>query len=223
MDAIKLTCVHQWDGLKYLNPDRDIQLGTPPLEYYNKSRNSFAYSTHLTGLPLDAPQTDSSGYMRGFLLDSDGITGAIDAITGWDMTSFRNISEFFNGVNDFDADLSYWDVSNITKMRMLFGNCPTFKNGGSPNISGWDVSNVTDMQYMFSSTPFNHPIGNWDVSSVTRMDGMFNDIRCFNQDIGAWDVSNVTSMYGMFRSAYAVPSGFNNGGSSSISLSLIHI
>ena len=217
MDAIKLTCVHQWDGLKYLNPDRDIQLGTPPLEFYNQSRQSFGYSKHLTGLPLDAPQTDSSGYMRGFLLDCEGITGAIDAITGWDVSSFRNIQEFFSSVEDFDADLSHWDVSNVTNISMLFNSCSTFKNGGSPNITGWDVSNATNMRYMFSATPFNHPIGNWDVSSVTRMDGMFNATKCFNQDIGAWDVSNVTNMHRMFDSIYNHPSGFNNGGSSSIS------
>ncbi|GIR27126.1 MAG: hypothetical protein CM15mP42_00760 [Methanobacteriota archaeon] len=38
------------------------------------------------------------------------------------------------------------------------------------DISDWDVSNVVDMKYMFfSADSFNQDISDWDVSSVTNM------------------------------------------------------
>ena len=214
-DIIKLTSVHQWDALQYINPDHSVKYGTPPLEYYEQSRNAFANAYNLTGIPLDAPQTDASGYARGFFRQAEGITGSMDVVTGWDMSSFRNIEEFFNGVDEFDADLSYWDISNITSLQGLVTNT-RFNNGGSPHISGWDVSNITNMRTVFLGTPFNQDISNWDVSNVTDMYGLFGH-SYFNQDIGAWDVSSVTNMSEMFSNIYASPSGFNNGGSSSIS------
>ena len=65
-------------------------------------------------------------------------------------------------------------------------------NDFNKDISGWDVSGVTDMSGMFSgATSFNQPIGNWDVSSVTWMQSMFNSATSFNQPIGNWGVSQV--------------------------------
>ena len=50
------------------------------------------------------------------------------------------------------------------------------------NITGWDVSNVTSMNHMFvNATSFNQPIGDWNVSEVTNMDAMFHGASCFNQ------------------------------------------
>ena len=43
------------------------------------------------------------------------------------------------------------------------------------DISQWDVSNVTNMSGMFAGSEFNGDISQWDVSNVTNMSGMFND------------------------------------------------
>jgi surface protein len=153
-----------------------------------------------------------------------------------------NLSLMFGGCNNWDEDLSDWDVSNVTNMYVTFSNCYSFNNGGSPGISGWDVSSVTNAREMFTrATGFNQPIGNWntsnwttlyrmfygdgltvsfnqplsgwDTSNVTNMVNTFGFCKSFNQDIGSWDTSNVTNMQGMF----SVATGFNNGGSDSIS------
>ena len=63
------------------------------------------------------------------------------------------------------------------------------------NISNWDVSNVTCMSAMFAGTTFNQPIGNWDVSNVREMDVMFFDAYKFNQDLSNWSVENVRFCY----------------------------
>ena len=106
--------------------------------------------------------------------------------------------------NNFNKDISGWDVSNVTKMNHMFMGSKF--NG---NISKWDVSNVTDMQYMFAQSDFNGDISEWNVSNVTNMKHMFSPAdgwsysgkTSFNGDISKWDVSNVTNMENMFYGA----------------------
>jgi len=114
-------------------------------------------------------------------------------------------------------DFSNWDVSGVTNMTTLFGNCSNF-NG---NITTWDVSNVTTFVYdaagfiigMFSNCSlFNQDIGGWDVSSCTNLSGMFTNCRVFDQDLSNWNMSNKTSVKAMFAGCYK----FNNGGSDGI-------
>ena len=94
-------------------------------------------------------------------------------------------------------DVSDWNVSNVTNMRVMFFKCEELKSVG--DISGWDVSKVTNMTYMFGCCKkFNQDISNWNVSNVTNMLGMFYKCESFNQDISSWDVSNVTNVCGMF-------------------------
>lgn len=92
------------------------------------------------------------------------------------------------------ADLSEWDVSNVTNMEGLFSNSEiTF------SLSKWSVKNVTNMSGMFSSChQFDQSLKNWDVSNVTDMSNMFYGCGNFNQPCHGWNVSNVTNMRNMF-------------------------
>ena len=115
----------------------------------------------------------------------------------WNISSATNITVMFYRAYAFNADITSWDVSNITSMDRLFE-----ETAFNQPIGIWNVSNVTDMGGMFDgTTAFNQPIGNWDVSNVTRMDFMFSGATAFNQDISSWDVSNVTAMNNMFINA----------------------
>ena len=51
------------------------------------------------------------------------------------------------------------------------------------DISFWDTSNVTNMKGLFYELSFNQNISNWDTSKVTDMSGMFAKNDSFNQNI----------------------------------------
>ena len=135
-------------------------------------------------------------------------------IRDWDVSLITDMNYLFTNVNklglpafnddnivffdNFNDDISRWDVSSVTNMESMFWTVYEFNQP----IGDWDVSNVENMNFMFSGTKaFNQPIGNWDVSSVTKMNGLFFGAIEFNQPIGKWNVSNVVSMERMFVNA----------------------
>ena len=102
---------------------------------------------------------------------------------------------FYDGLEDFDGDISEWDVSNVEDMEGMFYKSKfTGENG---DISKWNVRAVIDMQDMFRYSKFSGDIGDWNVSNVTNMRHMFRECP-FNGDISNWDVSNVEDVAYMF-------------------------
>lgn len=142
-------------------------------------------------------------------------------INNWNTSGMTSCDRMFQSSEDFDMEISDWDVSNVSDFGQMFDNTK-FNNGGSTGINGWNTSNATLMDQMFYRVPeFNQPIGNWDVSSVTTMENMLRggenlnnslNFGSFNQDLGNWDTSSVTSM----RHLFSMQTGFTNGGSDSI-------
>ena len=51
--------------------------------------------------------------------------------------------------DNFNCDISKWDVSNVKNMCALFKGCVKFDR----DISGWDVRNCTAHDEMFSGCP----------------------------------------------------------------------
>ena len=106
-------------------------------------------------------------------------------------------------LENFDGDISKWNVSNITSMKNLFW-CSKY-SGKYGDISDWDVSSVEDMSGLFNNSHYNGDISDWNVSSVENMDCMFwgigNEAENFDPekfDLSKWDVSSVTDMSSMF-------------------------
>ena len=122
-----------------------------------------------------------------------------DSMNWLDVSEITSMHSLFIGLehirNQYNGDISKWDVSNVTNMVYMFAN--SCFNG---DISKWDVSNVTNMRGMFDHSNFNGDISNWNVSNVEDMDNMFRS-SMFNQDISGWDVSNVITMEEMFCSS----------------------
>lgn len=110
----------------------------------------------------------------------------------------KNMNGLFYGQNNFNQDISSWDVSNVTHMGGMFAYAYSFNQ----DIGSWDVSNVIRMDSMlWLAYIFNQNIGDWNVSNVTNMNWMFDEANAFNQNINSWNVSKVTDMSYMFRYA----------------------
>ena len=86
-------------------------------------------------------------------------------------------------------------TSRILDMSSIFYNDGEEENFNQ-NISSWDVGNVTNMGSMFKFLEsFNQDLSYWDVGNVTNMNRMFEGAFEFNQDLSSWDVDNVTECY----------------------------
>ena len=81
---------------------------------------------------------------------------------------------------DDGTEYEAWNVSNVTDMTNMFEGAENFNQ----NISNWDTSRITDMSYMFyKAKSFNQDISNWDTSRVEDMNWMFTNAESFNQPI----------------------------------------
>ena len=110
-----------------------------------------------------------------------------------DTSAITDMSELFCFFDDFNGDISKWDVSNVEDMDWMFKD-----SNFNGDISKWNTSSVKTMEQMFNNSKFNRDISKWDVSNVKNMACMFNGSN-FNGDISKWDVSNVEEMDNMFN------------------------
>ena len=112
--------------------------------------------------------TDMSNLFRNIVNNKEDFNFDVSK---WDVYNVKDMSNMFANYKNFDCDLSSWDVSNVEDMSDIFANCKSFKGKGLEN---WDVSNVKKMNYMFDNClHFDCDLNNWDVSNVIDMTNMF--------------------------------------------------
>ena len=111
-----------------------------------------------------------------------------------DTSKITNMNHLFAGFNgyygleNFNGNISKWNVSNVTNMAFMFSRNRRFNQP----LNDWDVSNVTNMSFMFSGAKkFNQPLNNWNTSKVTSMTGMFCKATSFNQSLDKWNTKSV--------------------------------
>ena len=112
-----------------------------------------------------------------------------------------------------DCDLNDIDVSKIDDMSNLFNaDFNEIFNNFNGDISKWNVSNVKNMAWMFCGCKkFNCDLSRWDVSNVADMTQMFIECENFRQNLDDWDVSNVSTdnMWGAFRECPTKPKWYD--------------
>ena len=92
-------------------------------------------------------------------------------------------------IADYDGDPLHWSriiTSYVKDMDMLFFEKEEFNQ----DISNWDVSNVINMSAMFAyAESFNQDISGWDTGRVQNFNSMFAFAHSFCQDLSGWDAS----------------------------------
>lgn len=128
-------------------------------------------------------------------------------ISYWDVSNITHMSHMFSGCSRFNADLSMWDVSAAIDVSDMFHGCILFNS----DLSKWGVGNVINMSYMFAKCCiFNSDLSNWNVYNVMQTNKMFEKCYDFNADLSRWDVSNVSDMSSMFYECYSFNSNLCN-------------
>jgi surface protein len=119
-----------------------------------------------------------------------------EPLNNWNVSNVTDMRNMFGDCRNFNQPLDNWDVSNVKTMYGTFTNCWKFNQP----LNNWNVSNVTTMYCMFiNCRNFNQPLNNWNVSNVKTMSSMFYECRTFNQPLNNWNVSNVLYYNDMFR------------------------
>ena len=174
------------------------QIASVPTSFYNGSPLTPA-NTPVWGTCPNPDFFLGTNGVTVFCTDASvGDRGTVNGIT-YTKRDRDGINDLFSG-GDNNPEFTNTCTSGISDMSNLFNFVAEF----NADISTWDVSSVTNMSWMFTfALDFNRDIGNWDVSSVTNMNGMFSTADSFNQDIGVWNVGNVTNMNNMFLSAFS--------------------
>ena len=127
-------------------------------------------------------------------------------IRDWDVSSITTMSHLFDtrrnpNASHFNADLSRWNVSQVTDMRSLFRGCAAFES----DLSGWDLSKVRRLDFAFAETFFNSDISSWHTPALVNLTMAFAENAAFNQNLSSWNVSRVE----LFHDAFFKASSFN--------------
>jgi surface protein len=108
------------------------------------------------------------------------------------VTVFENL---FRDCSSFSANLSSWDVSNVTSFKesfLIFGvTAPSTPVSG---LGSWDMSSATNISTMLrNQTNYNEDLSSWNVSNVADMSNTFFGATSFDQNLSSWDIANVTN------------------------------
>jgi len=99
-------------------------------------------------------------------------------------SNIENFNEIFHTKNQFEGDVSEWDVSNGKSFNYMFSNCYKF----NINLFKWDVSNGTGFAGTFMNCiNFNSDLSYWDVSNGVNFERMFYNCKSFDADLSNWN------------------------------------
>jgi surface protein len=118
-----------------------------------------------------------------------------------------DMEEFF-GKSSYliSLDLTDFDSSNVTNMRILFNKCKRLKE--IKGIEKLNTKNVIDMEGMFQyCTELDYlDISNFDTSKVESMAFMFNHCEKLKElkGLNKFITNNVTTTEGMFQSCFSI-------------------
>jgi hypothetical protein len=164
-----------------------------------------AISFNNAGRPLTnwniRPSADCTNMFR-----STSITN-ID-MSGWTFGGGVNANFMFGSVAP--ANLQTWDntVTGINNMANMFANI--FVPATGLRIENWNVSNVTDMSNMLGNCTINQNLSNWNVNRVTNFTNFMINAG-LDRSISGWNIGSGCNCTAMFQGNTALNSGYYGG------------
>jgi surface protein len=120
------------------------------------------------------------------------------------LTNVTNFENLFRNCSSFSANLSSWDVSNITSFNgafLIFGGGATAPSTPVSGLGSWDMSSARQLGSMLrGQTNYNEDLSSWNVSNVNGISNMFFSATSFDQNLSAWDIASVTSFTNFAKS-----------------------
>ncbi|MBO5003713.1 MAG: BspA family leucine-rich repeat surface protein [Clostridia bacterium] len=106
-------------------------------------------------------------------------------LSNWDVSNVRYMTYTFSYCKSFEGKgLENWNITD--KLQILdstFNNCYKF----NADISNWDVHNVSVFKETFlKCIEFNQPIGKWNIENGVNLTRMMQYCSIFNQDLTNW-------------------------------------
>ena len=85
----------------------------------------------------------------------------------WDISNVTDLTGTFYGAHSFNGDISTWDTSSVTSLEWFLGG----NNGSNIDINTQEVT-LSGATYIA-----------WDTSSVQNMSSVFYEAQAFNSPI----------------------------------------
>jgi surface protein len=181
-------------GLEELSEyDFTIDWGDGTLERYTGDNPTISH----TYSGIDATIIAISGTFPAMNAQSNSTSmPQLTEVARWGDIVWESMAYMFT--NATNLEITAQDVPNLDNVSSIEGMFASFGTSKfNSDISGWDVSNITNMKLLFAGADaFNQDISVWNVGSVTTMESMFSQATSFDQNLGAWDIRKVVTFDG---------------------------
>lgn len=141
------------------------------------------------------------------------------SLSNWTLPStVTSLSGFLQGAEDFNQDISHFNMTNITNISKMFHGCDDFD---ATNLENWErttpgnastMANVVNMSELFNykkdvNKTFNNAISSWNTSGVTNMRNLVANVTGNGNGMTAtfvtgWDTSSVSDFTAAFKNTY---------------------
>ena len=121
-------------------------------------------------------------------------------ISGWNVEGVLNMSRMFAQAQLFNQNLANWIISSVTSANDIFLDTPLHNTYSSnPNSEAiWNSWNQPDRINDTNANAVGHVMNSLGVNSLVNQ---FQSANQFNANIGGWNVERVNKMRGRFARA----------------------
>lgn len=164
-----------------------------------------------TGVDLNYIDTSAVTKMNS-LFDQEDFEGDVSL---WDVSGVTNMNYMFYKCEHFNCDLSRWEPKSLQDAHSMFKYCYEFEGHGLEN---WEVPNLKDAYDMFEEcSNLDFDITKWKPVSLEQSQRMFFRCKKFKgKGIDTWKTPNLDNMVEMFEGCKNLDVDLSNWNLSSV-------